>query len=281
MDGIEATRMLRSLPKYRDIPIIAITAHAMASDRERCLRAGMNDYLVEPIERTALFAALRKHWGIGAESIPPAESKSPPGGGIENWPGLKMVEGVERVGGSTAIYGEILKTFCLDKADAAEKLQKFIAAGDWPAACAEAHSLKGAAANISAVNLAAAARSLESGIQNREPAKIEKSLARIQDELDSVAALSLQLNPSKNPEPQDRKRGAADKPTPEFRAAALRLQECLESLDPVESDRWLKKLHAASPKTLASDLGDLSHHLKNYHFDAAREILERISGIER
>ena len=65
MDGIEATVRLRREPRWATLPVVALTAHALASDREACLAAGMNDYLTKPIERGALLAAVAR-WTDGA-----------------------------------------------------------------------------------------------------------------------------------------------------------------------------------------------------------------------
>ena len=58
MDGIEATRVIRSDPRLQDLPIIAMTANAMAADREQCLKAGMNDHIGKPIDPDELFSVL-------------------------------------------------------------------------------------------------------------------------------------------------------------------------------------------------------------------------------
>ena len=70
MDGFEATRSLRALPHGASLRIAAMTAHAMAGDRERCLAAGMDDYIAKPLSPAALAAALRLWLGRGA----PADS---------------------------------------------------------------------------------------------------------------------------------------------------------------------------------------------------------------
>jgi len=60
LDGWEATRQIKATPAMADVPVIALTAHAMTGDRERCLTAGMDDYLSKPLETAALFALLER-----------------------------------------------------------------------------------------------------------------------------------------------------------------------------------------------------------------------------
>ena len=72
MDGLDATRRIRQLAGRESLPIIAMTANAMAGDRDRCLAAGMNDYIPKPITPDDLWAALRR-W-ISPTGEPPAES---------------------------------------------------------------------------------------------------------------------------------------------------------------------------------------------------------------
>lgn len=65
MDGIEATRVIRSDPRFQNLPIIAMTANAMATDREQCLKAGMNDHIGKPIDPDQLFSVLLRWTGRG------------------------------------------------------------------------------------------------------------------------------------------------------------------------------------------------------------------------
>lgn len=66
MDGLEASRRIRAMEKYRRLPIIAMTANAMKGDREACIAAGMNDHLAKPIDTRELFGVLEK-WVGGAQ----------------------------------------------------------------------------------------------------------------------------------------------------------------------------------------------------------------------
>ena len=61
MDGLEATRLIRNDPRWRTLPVVGLTAHAMMGDRERCLEAGMTDYLAKPVRTPALLETVRKY----------------------------------------------------------------------------------------------------------------------------------------------------------------------------------------------------------------------------
>jgi len=71
MDGLEAARLVRADERFRDLPIIAMTAHAMTSDRDLCLESGMDGYLSKPVERSQLVSIVSKHLGSRRRSNTP------------------------------------------------------------------------------------------------------------------------------------------------------------------------------------------------------------------
>ena len=68
LDGLETTRRLRRDPRWEKLPVVAMTAHAMTGDRERCLQAGMNGYLSKPVQPAHLIATVERHLPAPSEA---------------------------------------------------------------------------------------------------------------------------------------------------------------------------------------------------------------------
>jgi signal transduction histidine kinase/CheY-like chemotaxis protein len=166
MDGLSATRALREQERFADLPIVAMTANAMQADRERCIEAGMNDYLAKPIEPEALWAMLVK-WikprQGGAMYMPhePDEAALP-----ERIGGLDMEAGLRRAAGKKALYLNLLRKFVAGQGDAARQVRAALADGDAATAERIAHTLKGLSGNLGALELQALAEDLECMIRD-------------------------------------------------------------------------------------------------------------------
>jgi signal transduction histidine kinase/CheY-like chemotaxis protein len=163
MDGIEATRRLRAAAGFGRLPVIAMTAHALAEKRERCLAAGMVDHVAKPIDPQSLYETLGR-W-IGKPRV--AEVRAPAPIDIPAIEGLDAVAGLRRVAGNHALYLRVLRQFMQQEADVTARLAAALTHRDFEAAERIAHSLRGVAGNIGFTALHSAATTLENAIRAR------------------------------------------------------------------------------------------------------------------
>jgi PAS domain S-box-containing protein len=193
MDGITATRRIRdeaSPVLDHRVPIVALTAHAMAEDREVCLAAGMNDYLSKPIQPDKL-AAVIERWmrrdesreeepslddGVDVASVPAAPRSVVFDEGVL----LGLLEGDRETA------AEILAEYVADAPRQVGALREALAAGDADAARRHAHSLKGASANVGAEALRAAAYEVERGAASGDLDAARGLTARVEEELERL-----------------------------------------------------------------------------------------------
>ncbi len=199
MDGIAATQHIRATGLHPDLPIVAMTANAMQSDRDRCLAAGMDSFVAKPIEPDDLWRALaqwiRPRNGLGSGPAPSAStapSGAEPGDIPQGIAGLDTRLGLKRVMGKQSLYLGMLRKFASSQAQAAAQIAQALQAGDHATAERTAHTLKGVAGNIGASALQQAAGVLEAAIHAQQPCAA--LLPPVQQQLDAlVSALGTAL----------------------------------------------------------------------------------------
>ena len=187
MDGLAATMAIRESearhPGRRRLPIMALTAYAMRGDRERCLAAGMDDYLTKPIKPEDLSAALDRLFGDSrAATIPVASARSvsAPEAGFD------LTAALHYVGGDRELLDELLGIFAEDAPVRMEAIQRAIAGGDTPELMREAHTLKGALKVIGATTAAGLAEGLEALGRAGDPNGAHKLGAALEREVDRL-----------------------------------------------------------------------------------------------
>ena len=186
MGGLEATARIRADARFAALPIIAMTAHAMAEERERCLAAGMVDHVTKPIDPEALFHTLARWIKPAAGGALPAPEHVE--AALPDIAGLDASTGLKRVAGNRALYVSLLRQFAERQADAARRLAAALAAGDRAHAERIAHTLKGVAGNIGLEALQESAAALETAL--RSGASADAAVAALDAALaKAVAAL--------------------------------------------------------------------------------------------
>lgn len=272
MDGLTATRELRRDPKNRDLPVIAMTANAMASDREACLEAGMNDHVPKPINPDVLFGALLQ-WVKPVASLDTAAAPDVAGGlgaldGIEI-KGISFDKGLRFTGGSTARYIALLQTFAMGQGGVVEAIRLALSDGDRDAAERETHTLKGSAATLGMTALAEAAGVAEKAIKADDD--VEDALSRLSMLLDPMVKAIGSVFGSEGK--------AAAMPLGDASAVAVplaRLKHLLENDDGEAAEFIIDVTPQLSTVLTPAEVSALSDHVSQFDFEAA---LQSLSGV--
>lgn len=188
LDGLEATRILRNYG-FSDLPIVAITAHAMTNDHEKSVEAGMNDHLSKPVDPKELATVLLQ-W-IPADNTKNPALLTPENMGCNDTNPITLPEieeldsssGLLFSGDSPELYLKLLKEFVKIHSNDASSLRTLYAAGKKTESVRLAHSIKGAAASLGAKALSEASYALELQLQREDPKKIEESFAHFKEKL--------------------------------------------------------------------------------------------------
>ena len=224
MDGFAATRAIRNELGQMELPIIAMTANAMASDREECLAAGMNDHIGKPFDLDHLVSVLLKHTGSKTSSHSPAhtpQSNKVPApltsvGSASSV--IQAQQAIERIGGMKPLYASLLREFLVDLDQVVPEYQRLLAASMFAEAARHMHTLKGTSATLGALELSALALVLEKqckGPFDAHPkdyrmteliALIESthtSAIQIINELEDISTPQMQVSATTAPMPRD------------------------------------------------------------------------------
>ncbi|UZE95378.1 7TM diverse intracellular signaling domain-containing protein [Alkalimarinus alittae] len=168
MDGFEATRRIRNQLGLKDLPVIAMTANAMKGDKQKCLNAGMDDYISKPVAQDVLFGKLLKWIAPNAPELEqdPAQAQAEQ---ALNQPGenhaIDLTKALEQMGGNREMLNRMLVKFKDEHHEAVAEIINAYDTEDFALAHRLAHSLKGMAASIAAEDLRTHAAELEEAIE--------------------------------------------------------------------------------------------------------------------
>jgi PAS domain S-box-containing protein len=273
MDGYEAARKIREQPQYKDLPVIAMTANAMAGDREKVLEVGMNDHIAKPINVENMFSTIAR-WVTPATpdtSIPKTSSqRSESDVEIPALEGIDIHTGLNITQGNKVLYRKLLIKFCHSQADFSQQFKLAQQSDDEQAAVRCAHTLKGVAGNIGAKEVQRVAAALEQACKESAPAEqLEQLLTTVKQELTPVisalATLSNTAPSSAEHEPPlDAKK---------FRNLLTRLRTLLEEDDAAAIDVIDELQDLPGIGTNSDLLKQLTAAVESYDFDVALERL--------
>ncbi|MBF0588229.1 MAG: response regulator [Magnetococcales bacterium] len=283
MDGYEATHAIRKQQQFASLPIIAMTANAMAGDREKCLDAGMNDHVAKPIDPGELFAALA-HWIEPAERDIPAEllqrhdsDKEPADTQPLELPGFDQKAAIARMGGNVGAFRRTLAKVVNNETTAMARIREALAQGERQTAIRDAHSLKGMAGNIGAMKLFEAAGILENSLSRQHGPLPEKLLSQVERCLAETmrtieTALSVERPDAHVDTPSSQ--GALE---PEQLEALLgQLQRQIENYDSAATESCDALVTLLQGTPLTKNMAEINRALDGYEFDIAQTLMKEL-----
>jgi CheY-like chemotaxis protein/HPt (histidine-containing phosphotransfer) domain-containing protein len=282
LDGVETTQIIRVLGF--DLPIIALTANAIAGAKDEFLAGGMNDLLTKPINKALLFKIL-KDW-LPAEKIKlePSRTQSASKGEAETnaefWNQIGQVKdlsvstGLDRVSGRRDIYQKSLELTIKEIAKCDKNLNKFLSAGDLENFSIEVHGMKGSLANIGAMELSAAALELETAADRADSAFCTENLAPF---LDALKALGAGIAEAFGAQ-QSVTAGAVEIP-PELLPVFENLLASFKAMDFLAIDEGMERLNAFNVDSplLKDEIEKIKDAVVVMDYEGATETIQKLS----
>lgn len=278
MDGLTATKLIRAEPRLKDLPIVAMTAHAMEGDREKSLAAGMNDHLTKPIEVDRLVVMLN-HWLTTSHSktiqSSPKLQVSELGLLPNQLPPFDLAQALIFSNHNSRLLHQLLLSFRNRYADTANQLVHWIEAKNFTQAEHIAHSLKGVAGTLAANELKNTASALEIALYNKQFDDLNGLLHNLVEALSNAIDAAMTLPTLSEPKNDV----LSDLNTEELEGLLNQLQFALKS----NHFNALEIFNHLKPYLLCSgfhqDAAMLTHLLEQLDFQQALPVLTRIQEL--
>ena len=275
MDGVEATLAIRELKGreyYKTLPIVALTANAVAGVKEMFLQNGFNDFLAKPIEMVKLNAILET-W-LPKKKLEPYTSanieQAAPAFEIR---GIDVTAGMYMTGGNEITYLRALSAFLKDGTEKIKHLSEHCRTGNMKLYAADAHAVKGAAASVGAAKLSSYAKALELSAKNEDLDYVRKNSDIFIDELSALLKnIGYVVSSKRNG------KGKAESGVP-VRERVIKLKEALVNLDIETADIILTDLQSESWDERTSEALDrIADKVLICEYDQALEIVDGLAG---
>ncbi len=273
MDGFAATEAIREKEAGtgRHVPIIAMTASVMKSDRERCFAAGMDDFVGKPVDFARLFECVERSVDPGAGEPLPERAGQPHGRVEEGLPPLREIDTRKglRTWQSVEAYLGALRGFNRRHGGDGQKIREAVSRGDLEAARGITHALKGVSANLAVRALPEAAAELGTALRKGMSDSCEEMIGRVSDLLAATVKAAASLEPIVNkreiaePEPS-----GGDGP----RKMMAELLEALRQTDPDVAEPLIERLTAMG----VLGMEEVAQLVSEFEFDLAEKTMSEI-----
>jgi PAS domain S-box-containing protein len=275
MDGFTATATLREDERFKDLPILAMTANATMEDKANSLAHGMNDHIAKPINPAILFKALLDWIPHGERELPDSYATSgqaDEAAELPDLPGIDTEAGVARVGGNVSSYLRLLDRFTENQSDAIGQISAAVDRGDADEAVRLAHTLKGVSGSIGASALHSHATEVEAALEEN-PDQVPASLQPAALELERVLAL-IDGSGKDTGTATESDRKLPDDLLPRLNA----LLEKLEEYDSEAEDMLFAILDDVDGTDVHRMLQGVKKQVGQYDMEAAAEELKKVVG---
>lgn len=279
MDGYEATRRIREDLNLSELPIVAMTAHAMARDRDRCLAAGMNDHIAKPIDPAELARVLARWLDIplgDAATTPSADDAED--GMPAALPGVDIAAALYSLNNNVRLLRKLLREFAIGHGSQTFVLKDLLRNGDWERVNGAMHTLKGTAATLGVLEVSRLAGLLEDLARGPAPDAAEASaladalIAAMAEVLAGLRALEA-APPAAAPVA-----AVAAVPVAAVTAAVAALRGHLETFDPTAGDTADVLAGALRGTHLEALAARIARHCAAFDFDDARMALDDLAA---
>jgi ABC-type amino acid transport substrate-binding protein/DNA-binding response OmpR family regulator/HPt (histidine-containing phosphotransfer) domain-containing protein len=280
MDGYEATRRIRADARFERLPLIAMTAHAMADEREQCLTAGMNEHIPKPIDPTLLYSVLSQWLKPAPDQPQPRHADNPEEDNSFEFPadlpGIDLQWGLERVGGNRRLYLNLLREFVINHGGDMEVLETSLLRRDTETARRTLHTLEGVSGNIGAHTLQQASKDLHHDLAKNKTESdfgLPDPFRHAFMELFTGLHAYLEISATTSPHPDVPSMPAAG----EIEKMIASLDDMLAAGNP-DAKRLFQTLSSLLRRQDIAEITErLAEQIRDYDFDLARESLKALS----
>jgi len=272
MDGYETTACIRKNDEWKNLPIVAMTAHAMAGDRQRCLDVGMNEHIPKPIDPFQVYQLLSRWLSIDGESLACHDNHGESLSGALELPGFDLAWGLNRVGGKQSLYTRLLHNFLQGHHQNIDELKSLLKAGEIKKASRLIHTLRGVAANLGAKELEALSAQLEQDILagrldcqsstfRQTESVFEKVMSGLREWVKSL--------------PSDNGNDSALTPGYDKEVLLARFEEFLSQGDPQAQDLLEQVSHELVARMGEHRVNEVRQFVNDYEFNRAYELYKQ------